>query len=81
MAAAVPEMRRLTREHGFHASRRRGCAAAVGPYPISYLAYALVRGEWMGAYPYPFIDVPALRYPRVFANAAGLLLVFVAAGA
>lgn len=53
----------------------------MGPYPISYLAYALVRGEWMGAYPYPFIDVPALRYPRVFANAAGLLLVFVAAGA
>ncbi len=35
----------------------------------------------MGAYPYPFIDVPALGYPRVFANAAGSLLVFVAAGA
>lgn len=50
-------------------------------YPLAYLAYALVRGEWIGAYPYPFIDVPALGYARVFANAAGLLLVFVAVGA
>ncbi len=50
-------------------------------YPVAYLAYALVRGEWIGAYPYPFIDVPALGYARVFANAAGLLLVFVAVGA
>jgi hypothetical protein len=50
-------------------------------YPVAYLAYALVRGEWIDAYPYPFIDVPALGYARVFANAAGLLLVFVAVGA
>lgn len=50
-------------------------------YPVAYLAYALARGEWIDAYPYPFIDVPVLGYPRVFANAAGLLLVFLAAGA
>ncbi len=50
-------------------------------YPLAYLAYALVRGEWNGAYPYPFIDVPALGYPRVLANAAGLMLVFLAVGA
>ncbi len=50
-------------------------------YPAAYLGYALVRGEWIDAYPYPFIDVPALGYPRVFANAAGLMLVFLAAGA
>ncbi len=50
-------------------------------YPVAYLAYALIRGEWIGTYPYPFIDVPTLGYPRVFANAAGLLLVFLAAGA
>lgn len=50
-------------------------------YPVAYLAYALIRGEWIDAYPYPFIDVPALGYPRVFANAVGLLLVFLAAGA
>lgn len=50
-------------------------------YPVAYLAYALIRGEWIGTYPYPFIDVPALGYPRVFVNAAGLMLVFLAAGA
>jgi hypothetical protein len=50
-------------------------------YPAAYLAYALIRGEWIGAYPYPFIDVPALGHARVFANAAGLLLVFLAVGA
>ena len=50
-------------------------------YPVAYLAYALVRGEWIAAYPYPFIDVPALGYPRVLANAAGLMLVFLAVGA
>lgn len=50
-------------------------------YPVAYLAYALVRGEWIDSYPYPFINVPALGYPRVFANAAGLMLVFLAAGA
>ncbi len=50
-------------------------------YPVAYLAYALIRGEWIDAYPYPFIDVPALGYPRVFGNAAGLMLVFLAVGA
>lgn len=50
-------------------------------YPVAYLAYALVRGGWIDSYPYPFINVPALGYPRVFANAAGLMLVFLAAGA
>lgn len=50
-------------------------------YPVAYLAYALVRGEWIDAYPYPFIDVPSLGYPRVLVNAAGLMLVFLAAGA
>lgn len=46
-------------------------------YPTAYLAYALVRGVWLGAYPYPFIDVAALGYARVFINALGLMLVFI----
>ncbi len=50
-------------------------------YPAAYLAYAWIRGEWTGVYPYPFIDAPALGYPRVFANAVGLMLVFLATGA
>lgn len=45
-------------------------------YPIAYLAYALLRGLWLGSYPYPFIDVPALGYGRVMVNAFGLLAVF-----
>lgn len=52
-----------------------------GLYPVAYLAYALIRGEWIGAYPYPFIDVPALGYARALINAAGLILVFLATGA
>lgn len=49
-------------------------------YPASYFAYALARGALNGWYPYPFLDVRALGYPRVFVNASGVLLVFVAVG-
>lgn len=50
-------------------------------YPSAYFAYALVRGEWLGVYPYPFIDVAALGYPRALANAAVLLVAYLATGA
>lgn len=50
-------------------------------YPAAYFGYALVRGEWLGQYPYPFVDVTALGYPRVFANAGVLLLAYLAVGA
>ncbi len=49
-------------------------------YPLVYLAYALARGEILGLYPYPFIDVPALGYPQALANAAGLLVAFIVVG-
>lgn len=49
-------------------------------YPAAYLVYALARGELLGSYPYPFIDVAALGYPRVLANALGLIVVFAALG-
>ncbi|EQD46143.1 hypothetical protein B1B_12734 [mine drainage metagenome] len=44
--------------------------------------YALLRGAWLGRYPYPFIDVAQLGYARVALNAAGMLIVFllIAAG-
>ncbi|HET7561509.1 MAG TPA: Pr6Pr family membrane protein [Rhodanobacteraceae bacterium] len=47
------------------------------PYPVAYAAYAVVRGAADGWYPYPFIDVTALGYPRVAVNALGLLAAFV----
>lgn len=51
------------------------------PYPAAYLLYALVRGELLGSYPYHFIDVGALGYPRVLLHSLGLLLGFVLVGA
>ena len=50
-------------------------------YPLAYFVWVLARGAWLGTYPYPFVDVPALGYARVALNAAGLSLVFLAAGA
>ncbi|MCF4995967.1 hypothetical protein GIW70_21695 [Pseudomonas syringae] len=49
-------------------------------YPAVYFAYALLRGHLLGAYAYPFIDVAALGYPQVFANAGGILVGFVVIG-
>lgn len=49
-------------------------------YPLGYLLYALLRGLLDNWYAYPFIDVAELGYPRVFINAAGLVLAFVFVG-
>jgi hypothetical protein len=49
-------------------------------YPAAYFAYALIRGAWLETYPYPFIDVSVLGYPRVVINSLVLLAVFVAFG-
>lgn len=49
-------------------------------YPAAYLVYALIRGAWIGTYPYPFIDVMALGYAHVALNSLGLLAVFIGLG-
>ncbi len=49
-------------------------------YPVAYLCYVLVRGAWLASYPYPFIDVSVLGYPRMLLNGIGLLVVFVVVG-
>ena len=49
-------------------------------FPAAYFAYALARGALEGFYAYPFINVPELGYGRVGANAAGLLIIFLATG-
>ena len=46
-------------------------------YPVVYFAYALLRGDLLGQYQYPFIDVGTLGYPQVFVNAGGILAGFV----
>ena len=40
--------------------------------PVGWLAYTLVRGELVGWYPYPFIDVGAHGYAVVLLNALGV---------
>ncbi|EQD26009.1 conserved hypothetical protein, membrane [mine drainage metagenome] len=64
------------------AALRGSSALRWALYPLAYLVYALLRGAWLGRYPYPFIDVAQLGYARVALNAAGMLIVFllIAAG-
>ncbi len=47
-------------------------------YPLTYLAYCVVHGAITRWYPYPFIDVGILGYPRMLANAIGITLAFAA---
>lgn len=46
-------------------------------YPLGYFGYALLRGQWVGFYPYPFIDVATLGYPQVLLNALVMLGAFI----
>jgi hypothetical protein len=50
-------------------------------FPLAWCAFALVRGPIVDFYPYPFIDVRDLGYPRVIANCVlvGVLFVGLAA--
>lgn len=48
-------------------------------YPFVYFVYALLRGL-IEAYPYPFIDVTTLGYPKVLLNSLALLVVYVLLG-
>ena len=58
-----------------------GDAWRVLSYPLGYLVYVVARGEATGLYPYFFIDVPRIGYAQALLNAAGLSVVFIAAGA
>ncbi|MET3054668.1 Pr6Pr family membrane protein [Pseudomonas alkylphenolica] len=49
-------------------------------YPLGYFGYALLRGESLGVYPYPFIDVAKLGFAQVVFNALAILLGFVVIG-
>ena len=45
-------------------------------YPLIYLIYILVRGNFSNFYPYPFVDVNAIGLRNVMINALGLLVLF-----
>ncbi|WP_374928323.1 Pr6Pr family membrane protein [Kytococcus sedentarius] len=42
--------------------------------PLVWVAFTLVRGALLDAYPYPFMDVVQLGYPQVAVNVGGILL-------
>lgn len=48
--------------------------------PLLYLIYALARASLEGFYPYFFIDVAQLGWPRVLLNAGAMLIAFVVLG-
>ena len=41
--------------------------------PIIWLVFALVRGAFIGAYPYGFLDVATYGYGTVLTNVAGIV--------
>lgn len=51
-----------------------------GVYPVAYLFYALARGAFSGKYPYPFINVARLGWPRTGLNAGFIALGFLIVG-
>ena len=49
-------------------------------YPVVYFAYVLLRGDLIGDYVYPFIDVGTIGFTQAFVNALGVLAGFVVMG-
>lgn len=49
-------------------------------YPLAYVVYVIARGEWLGSYPYPFIDVSVLGYTQALVNTTWLLTAFIGLG-
>lgn len=47
-------------------------------FPAAYIVWTLTHGALTGWYPYPFVDVPELGYPRALMNIAGLVAGFLA---
>ncbi|WP_029276857.1 Pr6Pr family membrane protein [Pedobacter borealis] len=45
-------------------------------YPLLYVVFTVVRGYLINKYPYPFIDVVQLGYPKAILNAIVILFIF-----
>ncbi len=50
-------------------------------YPLLWLAFTLIRGEGIGFYPYPFVDVNEHGYGTVLLNCLFVALLFLALAA
>lgn len=49
-------------------------------FPLAYLAYSLVRGHFVGWYPYPFLNPDGQGYLVVAVYCAGVAISFIAVG-
>ena len=49
-------------------------------FPLAYAVYTLIHGAVSGFYPYHFVTVPKLGYPRVLLNCLFLLITFIVLG-
>lgn len=45
-------------------------------YPLLYVVFVVIRGAIVGQYPYPFINVTDLGYPKATINAIVVLIIF-----
>jgi hypothetical protein len=45
--------------------------------PLGYFVFILLRGTYSGFYPYPFVHVQQLGYPKVMVNSLFILLLFI----
>lgn len=50
-------------------------------FPMLYLVYSLIRGYFVGWYPYPFLNVIQFGYTQVFINAGFVVIAFLFFGA
>jgi len=50
-------------------------------FPLLWLAFTLVRGEFVGFYPYPFVNVSELGYGQVILNCLLVAVLFLALAA
>jgi len=50
-------------------------------YPLLWLAFTLIRGAFVGFYPYPFVDVDEHGYARVLLNCLLVAVLFLALAA
>ena len=62
-------------------ARKEGLSSKNVPawlvFPFVYAVYVLARGVLSGFYPYPFLEVNNLGYPRVLLNVVGIVAVFI----
>jgi hypothetical protein len=58
----------------------RGDPVLWALYPLIYFAYALIRGQIDGRYPYPFMNVARLGWTQTAINAGGIAMAFILGG-